>query len=174
MGGRGRLELVEPDLIDPRGRVVADCDDSWYPDAHNPEQMFHINASKSSHKYNYLNMYCGLRTFDSGDYKPVFPMDRGYGFGTVNPDLWENWDPADIRRYGKAYCIAALESQLGRKIWNNGVETEMKDQGPGYRKRYEDTYGFRPYPQTEISLSNGVLKQKDGWDASSALFTSWK
>ena len=286
---------------------------SWAVDAHNPEQMFHINASKSSHKYNYLNMYCGLRTFDSGNYKPVFPMDRGYGFGTVNPDLWNNWDPADIRRmgsiwnvweealdvnayqfgaesqmeesgmwqkkmqaiacyingkyifeftssslyygadkdlgrkkcttdftlmrfaeillmhaeltngkviyngmdgmnavrvraklpqipyteealreerrhefafealrwgdmrrYGKAYCIAALESQLGQKIWNNGVETVMKDQGPGYRARYEATYGFRPYPQTEISLSNGVLQQKAGWDAASALFTSWK
>ena len=295
---------------------MADCEGSWYPDAHNPEQMFHINASKSSHKYNYLNMYCGLRTFDSGDYKPVFPMDRGYGFATVNPDLWNSWDPSDIRRmgsiwsvaeeapdalasgayqigaesqmeesllwqkksqaiacyingkyifeftssslyygadkdlgrkkcttdftimrfaeillmhaeltdgktiykgmdgmnairaraglekipysvdalrlerrhelafealrwgdmrrYGKAYCIAALESQLGQKIYNNGVETVMKDQGPGYRARYEATYGFRPYPQTEISLSNGVLKQKDGWDAASALFTSWK
>ena len=294
---------------------TADLPDSetWYPDAHNPEQMFHINAAKSSHKYNYLNMYCGLRTFDSGDYKPVFPMDRGYGFATVNPDLWNNWDPADIRRmgsiwnvweealdvnayqfgaesqmeesgmwqkksqaiacyingkyifeftssslyygadkdlgrkkcttdftlmrfaeillmhaeltngkviyngmdgmnavrvrakleqvpysvealreerrhelafealrwgdmrrYGKAYCIAALESQLGQKIWNNGVETVMKDQGPGYRARYEATYGFRPYPQTEISLSNGVLQQKAGWDAASALFTSWK
>ena len=289
---------------------------SWYVDAHNPEQMFHINAAKSSHKYNYLNMYCGLRTFDSGDYKPVFPMDRGYGFATVNPDLWNTWDEGDIRRmgsiwsvadeapdalasgayqigaesqmeesllwqkksqaiacyingkyifeftssslyygadkdlgrkkcttdftlmrfaeillmhaeltngkviyngmdgmnavrvrakldqipysvdalreerrhelafealrwgdmrrYGKAYCIAALESQLGQKIYNNGVETVMKDQGPGYRARYEATYGFRPYPQTEISLSNGVLTQKAGWEASSALFTSWK
>ena len=292
---------------------MQDCDESWYPDAHNPEQMFHINAAKSSHKYNYLNMYCGLRTFDSGNYKPVFPMDRGYGFATVNPDLWNNWDPADIRRmgsiwnvweealdingyqfgaesqmeesgmwqkksqaiacyingkyifeftsssmyygadkdlgrkkcttdftilrfadvllmhaeltngkaiyngmdgmnavrtraklpqiaysedalrqerrhelafeairwgdmrrYGKAYCIAALESQLNQKIWNNGEETVMKDQGSGYRARYEATWGFRPYPQTEISLSNGVLTQKSGWDAGSGQYTSWK
>ena len=295
---------------------MQDCEESWYPDAHNPEQMFHINAAKSSHKYNYLNMYCGLRTFDSGDYKPVFPMNRGYGFATVNPDLWNTWDENDIRRmgsiwsvadeapaalasgayqigaesqmeesllwqkksqaiacyingkwifeftsssmyygadkdlgrkkcttdftlmrfadillmhaeltdgkviyngmdgmnavrvraklpqiaysvdalrlerrhelafeairwgdmrrYGKAYCIKALESQLGQKIYNNGVETVMKDQGPGYKARYEATYGFRPYPQTEISLSNGVLTQKAGWDAASAQFTSWK
>ena len=292
---------------------MADCSDSWYMDAHNPEQMFHINAAKSSHKYNYLNYYCGLRTFDSGDYKKVFPMSRGYGFATVNPDLWNTWDPADIRRkgsiwsvweealdistyqfgaesqmeesglwqkkimspacyingkwsfeftsiseyygadkdlgrkkatndftllrfadvllmhaeltdgkviyngmdgmnavraraklpqiaysvealrlerrhelafegirwgdmrrYGKAYCIAALESQLGKRIWNTGVETVMKDQGPGYKARYEATYGFRPYPQTEISLSNGVLTQRPGWDSSTALYTSWK
>ena len=292
---------------------MADCEESWYPDAHNPEQMFHINAAKSSHKYNYYNMYCGLRTFDSGDYTGVFPMNKGYGFATVNPDLWKTWDADDIRRkgsiwsvweeapdfdsyqfgaesqmeesglwqkknqaiacyingkwtfeftssslyygadkdfgrkkgtsdvtllrfadvllmhaeltdgkviyngmdgmnavrnraklpqiaysvdalrkerrhefafeslrwgdmrrYGKEYCIAALESQLNQEIWNNGVKTVMKDQGAGYRARYEATYGFRPYPQTEISLSNGVLTQRPGWDASSALFTSWK
>ena len=292
---------------------MADCTDSWYMDAHNPEQMFHINAAKSSHKYNYLNYYCGLRTFDSGDYKGVFPMSRGYGFATVNPDLWNTWDENDIRRkgsiwsvwdealnfdsyqfgaesqmeesglwqkkihspacyingkwsfeftsisdyygadkdlgrkkatndftllrfadvllmhaeltdgktiyngmdgmnavrvraklpqipysvdalrqerrhelafeairwgdmrrYGKAYCIAALESQLNQRIWNTSNETKMKDQGPGYKARYEATYGFRPYPQMEISLSNGVLTQRPGWDSSSALYTSWK
>ena len=292
---------------------MADCAESWYMDAHNPEQMFHINAAKSSHKYNYLNYYCGLRTFDSGDYKKVFPMSRGYGFATVNPDLWNTWDENDIRRkgsiwsvweealdistyqwgaesqmeesglwqkklmspacyingkwsfeftsisdyygadkdlgrkkatndftllrfadillmhaeltdgktiyngmdgmnavraraklpqiaysvdalrkerrhefafeairwgdmrrYGKAYCIAALESQLNQRIWNTGNETVMKDQGPGYKARYEATWGFRPYPQTEISLSNGVLTQRPGWDSSSALYTSWK
>jgi hypothetical protein len=292
---------------------MADCSDSWYMDAHNPEQMFHINAAKSSHKYNYLNYYCGLRTFDSGDYKKVFPMSRGYGFATVNPELWNTWDENDIRRkgsiwsvweealdistyqfgaesqmeesglwqkkimspacyingkwsfeftsiseyygadkdlgrkkatndftllrfadvllmhaeltdgkpiyngmdgmnavrvraklpqiaysvdalrqerrhelafeairwgdmrrYGKAYCIAALEKQLNQKIWNTGNETVMKDQGPGYKARYEATYGFRPYPQMEISLSNGVLTQRPGWDSASALYTSWK
>ena len=292
---------------------MADCVDSWYMDAHNPEQMFHINAAKSSHKYNYLNYYCGLRTFDSGDYTGVFPMSRGYGFATVNPDLWNNWDENDIRRkgsiwsvweeapnpesyqfgaesqmeetglwqkkihspaayiggkwafeftsssdyygadkdlgrkkatndftllrfadvllmhaeltdgkviyngmdgmnavraraklpqiaysvdalrqerrhelafeairwgdmrrYGKAYCIAALESQLGGRIWNTGNETKMKDQGPGYKARYEATWGFRPYPQMEISLSNGVLTQRPGWDSTTALYTSWK
>ena len=79
-----------------------------------------------------------------------------------------------MRRYGKAYCIAALESQLNQEIWNNGVKTVMKDQGAGYRARYEATYGFRPYPQTEISLSDGVLTQRPGWDAASAQFTSWK
>ena len=80
----------------------------------------------------------------------------------------------DMRRYGKAYCIAALKGQLGQKIWNNGVETVMKDQGAGYEARYNATYGFRPYPQTEISLSNGVLTQKAGWDSATAQFTSWK
>jgi len=292
---------------------VKNLPESWYPDAHNPEQMFHINAAQSKYKYNRINYYSGLRSFDSGKYDGVFPMSKGYGFGTVNPDLWNTWDENDIRRkssiwyvmdeapnpssyqigaesqmeetllwqkkllcpawyqnnewqyeftsttdyygqgrdlgknastsdftilrfadvllmhaeltngkviyngkdgmnavraranldpvpytvdalrqerrhelafeairwgdmrrYGKAYCIAALNSQLGQAIYNNGVSTTMKNQGAGYEARYNATWGFRPYPQTEISLSGGVLKQKEGWTTASAQYTSWK
>ena len=82
---------------------------------------------------------------------------------------------ADMRRYGKAYCIAALETQLGQPIRNNSAKTVMKDQGVGYKARYEATWGFRPFPQSEISLSNGVLKQNEGWtDSSTAQYTNWK
>ena len=79
-----------------------------------------------------------------------------------------------MRRYGKAYCIAALESQLGQEIRNNSVPAVMKDQGAGYRARYEATYGFRPFTQTEVSLSDGVLKQNAGWTDASAQYTNWK
>ena len=81
---------------------------------------------------------------------------------------------SDMRRYGKAYCIAALKTQLGQDIRNNSVKTVMKDQGPGYEARYEATWGFRPFPQSEISLSAGVLKQNPGWTESSAQYTNWK
>ena len=81
---------------------------------------------------------------------------------------------SDMRRYGKAYCIAALETQLGQPIRNNSAQTVMKDQNTGYRARYEATWGFRPFPQSEISLSNGVLKQNPGWTDASAQYTSWK
>ena len=81
----------------------------------------------------------------------------------------------DMRRYGKAYCIAALKTQLGQEIRNDSKITTMKDQGPGYVKRYEDTWGFRPFPQSEISLSAGVLKQNAGWtDPGQAQYTNWK
>ena len=309
---------------------TADCDGSWYKDNENPEQMFYIACAQADDKYNRMVLYLGLRTFDCGDYKPVFPMNKGYGFATVNPDLWNTWDENDIRRkgsiwnavdeaqyvnytrhnhpegeegdmtpgyevgaedqmeesllwqkktqaiacyindkwffeftssslyygndkkdfgrkkcttdftllrfadillmhaeltngkviyngmdgmnavrdraklpqipysvdalrqerrhelafegirwgdmrrYGKAYCIAALESQLNQEIYNMGVKTVMKDQGDGYRARYEATWGFRPYPQAEVSLSNGALTQKPGWTSASAQFSSWK
>ena len=80
----------------------------------------------------------------------------------------------DMRRYGKAYCIAALETQLGQPIKNNSAPTVMKDQGTGYKARYEATWGFRPFPQSEISLSNGVLKQNAGWEGQDAQYSNWK
>jgi len=81
---------------------------------------------------------------------------------------------SDMRRYGKAYCIKALETQLGQPIRNNTVKLVMKDQNTGYRARYEATWGFRPFPQSEISLSNGVLTQNAGWTDASAQYTNWK
>ena len=81
----------------------------------------------------------------------------------------------DMRRYGKTYCINALKTQLDQPIRNDSKVTVMKDQGAGYVKRYEDTWGFRPFPQSEISLSAGVLKQNAGWtDPSQAQYTNWK
>lgn len=76
----------------------------------------------------------------------------------------------DIRRWGIA--SEALAKQVGSQIWNRGVPTTMKEQGAGYAARYEATKGFMPIPQIEIALSDGVLKQNPGWDAS-ALFVSW-
>ena len=81
----------------------------------------------------------------------------------------------DMRRYGKAYCLAALKTQLNQPIRNAGGEwIVMKDQGAGYEARYTATWGFRPFPASEVSLSNGVLKQNAGWTDSSAQYTNWK
>lgn len=77
---------------------------------------------------------------------------------------------SDIRRWGIAK--EALSNQIGADIWNRGVATTMKDQGAGYAVRFDATKGFMPIPQSEIDLSNGVLTQNAGWDAS-AVFVSW-
>ena len=81
----------------------------------------------------------------------------------------------DMRRYGKAYCIAALKTQLNQPIRNAGGEwIVMKDQGAGYEARYNATWGFRPFPQSEVTLSNGVLSQNAGWTDASAQYSNWK
>ncbi len=81
----------------------------------------------------------------------------------------------DMRRYGKAYCLAALKTQLNQPIRNAGGSwIVMKDQGAGYEARYNATWGFRPFPASEVNLSNGVLKQNAGWTDASAQYTNWK
>lgn len=99
----------------------------------------------------------------------------GYSVNALrNERRWElafegtRW--SDIRRWNIAK--EALSNQLGSDIWNRGVATTMKNQGAGYAARYDATKGFMPIPQSEIDLSNGVLKQNPGWDAS-AVFVSW-
>ena len=81
----------------------------------------------------------------------------------------------DMRRYGKAYCLAALKTQLNQPIRNAGGDwIVMKDQGAGYEARYNATWGFRPFPASEVSLSAGVLKQNEGWTDASAQYSNWK
>lgn len=57
----------------------------------------------------------------------------------------------------------STSKQVGSDIWNRGVPTVMKEQKDGYAARYAATKGFMPIPQSEIDLSNGVLKQNAGW-----------
>lgn len=70
---------------------------------------------------------------------------------------------SDMRRYGKEYAIAALMTQKDGVIRNSGKEATMKESGSGWAKRYTETYGFFPLPQTEVDLSDGVLTQNAGW-----------
>jgi hypothetical protein len=63
-----------------------------------------------------------------------------------------------------------------KTILNNGVELPMRIQGQAgdVGVRYEATKGFFMIPQTEIDLSNGVLKQNPGWtDDVPYMFSMW-
>lgn len=82
----------------------------------------------------------------------------------------------DMRRYGKDYCIAALNGQNGKQIYNKGVLTVMNN--GKYQERYEQTRGFFPIPQKEIELSKSnpagnEYIQNAGWDSSEATLSSW-
>lgn len=82
----------------------------------------------------------------------------------------------DMRRYGAAYCTAAMEKQVGVKIFNLGDVTSpkvMKSFGGGYTARYNATNGFFFIPQKEIDLSAGVLTQNQGWSGADAKYDSW-
>lgn len=77
----------------------------------------------------------------------------------------------DMRRWGDAYAKAGLESQMGTPVLNNGVPAIFNGLNPkGYSKRYDETKGFFPIPQSQINLSNGLLKQVKGYETGEALY----
>ena len=63
-----------------------------------------------------------------------------------------------------------LNKQTGFNVINAAVLTPMVNFD--YKARLLKTQGYWPIPQIEIDLSNGVLVQNPGWDAS-AQFNDW-
>ncbi len=79
----------------------------------------------------------------------------------------------DMRRWsGKdsgtdSYAAKALQRQAGRKIICYGDKAnkrEMQHMTCSWAKRYADTNGFLPKPQSQITLMNGLMQQNPGWD----------
>ncbi len=64
----------------------------------------------------------------------------------------------DELRWGT--MVSDLQAENGVTIWNAGTKTTY---APNIT-RFNETKGFLPIPETQISLSNGVLKQNDGWN----------
>ena len=57
--------------------------------------MFSIRFSAlGGGTHNTFNLYFGLRM------QNTFPFGYGWGFGPVNPQLWNSWDNADLRKVG--------------------------------------------------------------------------
>ncbi|MCD7975997.1 MAG: RagB/SusD family nutrient uptake outer membrane protein [Tannerellaceae bacterium] len=77
---------------------------------------------------------------------------------------------ADIRRWGDAETL--LDKRLGTNVINNGVTTPVKAFGGGYSARYKATRGFFKIPESQITLSEGVLVQNPGW-GSEAEYNGW-
>lgn len=77
----------------------------------------------------------------------------------------------DMRRWGKDYCVAALNAQIGQPCYNQGSLTTNEALLGGYGARYEATGGFFKIPEQEMIL-NPSLVQNPGWD-SDCEFTGW-
>lgn len=80
------------------------------------------------------------------------------------------WDM--LRWSGPSLDEAAqlLNKQKGFNLINAAVVVPMVNFD--YGARLKATQGYWPIPQDEIDMSNGVLEQNPGWDAS-AMFTDW-
>jgi len=78
----------------------------------------------------------------------------------------------DIRRWGIAADL--LEKQIGIPCYFKATSDVTKAFGGGYKARYNATKGFFPIPEAQIALSEGVLKQNDGWGTTAQEYTGWK
>lgn len=76
----------------------------------------------------------------------------------------------DIRRWGDAANLLAKQQNIAIK--NEGKDTYMKSFGGGYEVRYKATRGFWAIPKSQITLSEGMLKQNPGWDEQS-IYQGW-
>ncbi len=77
----------------------------------------------------------------------------------------------DIRRWGDVEALLAKQQNV--EVYNRGLPDVMKPFGGGYVARYKATNGFFPIPDSQISLSEGVLTQNAGWGTPDAEFPGW-
>ena len=77
----------------------------------------------------------------------------------------------DMRRWSginsgeNSYAAKALQAQRGKQITCLGKKNSrvMEHMTCSWSKRYADTNGFLPKPQSQIVLMKGALKQNQGW-----------
>ena len=104
------------------------------------------------------------------------------GYSLANVQNERRWEFAleglrfnDMRRWSgidsgeSSYAAKALQAQNGQQITCLGKKKSrlmehMTIKTNGWAKRYADTNGFLPKPQSQINLMKGALKQNPGWD----------
>ncbi|MDR0413486.1 MAG: RagB/SusD family nutrient uptake outer membrane protein [Dysgonamonadaceae bacterium] len=111
----------------------------WEGDG-NKESVFAIKYSNSfaSHEFpfqksNQVCLFFGLRGQE--DYKLTFPFGEGWGFGTVNPRIWNDWDDNDIRKKGSMFSVADRSEVRLFRYGTDAKDPQMEETG-FYQKKY--------------------------------------
>ena len=73
-------------------------------------------------KCNQICLYYGVR--GQANYTYTFPFGQGWGFGTVNPVLWNDWDDADIRKKGS---IIDTQDRSELRLYTKGGGNQMDE-----------------------------------------------
>ncbi|MDP4239068.1 MAG: RagB/SusD family nutrient uptake outer membrane protein [Bacteroidota bacterium] len=118
-------------------KYTADNGLSWVGDG-SKETVFAIKYSALANdwyspqqKSNQYCLYFGLRGQPLGN-KNTFPFGVGWGMGTVNPKIWQEWDDNDIRKKG-SILNAADKTEL--KSYIKGGDNLM-DETMYWNKKY--------------------------------------
>ncbi|MDR1683500.1 MAG: RagB/SusD family nutrient uptake outer membrane protein, partial [Candidatus Symbiothrix sp.] len=113
----------------------------WEGDG-NKETVFAIKYSNkfATHEFPYQksNQVClffGLRGQDT-NYKELLPFGEGWGFGTVNPKIWNDWADDDIRKKGSMFT--ATDRNELRPIFKYGTNAKdpQMEETTFYQKKY--------------------------------------
>lgn len=134
-----------------------DNDLSWAKEeGANNEVIFswHCNANagwgERTVESNRVNLYFSMREQPE---EGIFPFGRGWGFCTVNPQLYSNWPADDVRRKGsiidvddsnemKGYQWGADNQQDESGYWQKKyIAVNVKKEGGGYVNYSKEMYG---------------------------------
>lgn len=117
-------------------KYTADNNLKWEGDA-NKECVFSIRYSALANDWNYewqksnqIVLYFGLR--GQGNYAKTFPFGQGWGMGTVNPKIWNDWDDNDLRKRGSMFY--ALDTTEVRSY--DFASDNLQDQTLYWQKKY--------------------------------------
>lgn len=116
-------------------KFTADNNLHWEGDG-NKETVFAIKFSTNFANWDYpyqksnqICLYFGLR---GQDYRRTFPFGQGWGFGTVNPRMWDEWDDNDIRKAGSMFTIRDRDEV---KLYTYGADSQV-DETTYFQKKY--------------------------------------
>jgi hypothetical protein len=76
------------------------------------------------------------------------------------------WSGVD-KHSESSYAAKALQAQKGKQIVCLGQKANkrsLEHMTCSWSKRYADTKGFLPKPQSQITLMSGKMTQNAGWD----------
>ncbi|MCM1067237.1 MAG: RagB/SusD family nutrient uptake outer membrane protein [Muribaculaceae bacterium] len=106
---------------------TADNGLNWAGDG-NIEEVFAVKYSTlgtwdvTPQKCNQYCLYYGVR--GQSNYTLTFPFGQGWGFGTVNPVLWNDWDDADLRKKGS---IINTQDKKEMRLYSKGGGNQMDE-----------------------------------------------
>lgn len=88
------------------------------------------DTGQSTEYANRLNLYFSIRYPSSKG--NVFPFGEGWGFGTVNPQLWAGWPDNDIRKKGSIIDVRDPDEMLAYTFGSESIVHETGYIGKKY------------------------------------------
>ena len=162
--------------------------DSWWSKCPGYTSSSLDNKQQGDHFEDYYLMRYSdvllMLTELTGDAQYMHEVQRRAGvaetpYTLVNVQNERRWEFAleglrfnDMRRWSgcdnhseSSYAAKALQAQSGKAITVRGkAGSILEHMTCSWSKRYADTKGFLPKPQSQINLMNGALIQNAGWD----------